>query len=540
MMDPELMRLAQEQMSKISPDDLLKMQRQIMANPDLMRMASENMKNLKPEDIKFAAEQMKHVRKEEMAEISERISRASPEEIATMKARANLQSQYQLQVSQNLKNQGNQLHALGKYSEAAEKYSQARSNLTGIPFSEAKGLLLASLLNLMSCYLKTKQFEECVQTGSEVLAYDAVNVKALYRRGQAYKLTGKLELAIADLRKAVEASPDDETIAQALREANAELTEKGGIQEDQHGPHIEEITEEEAVQLTAKKDPQSAPMVTSVIEDISDGEQGSEDQKGFSKDRFQAPNVPNGEMYAESLRNLSENPDMFRTMQSLMENVDPDSLVALSGGKLTPDMVKTVSGMFGRMSPEELQNMVKMSSTLPKQNQATSSTFDDMTNGHSTMGPSPQSVSVNNGLFEENQNRVGESSMNLSSSAAFSGMPSFSSEMQEQMRNQMNDPATRQMFSSMIKNMSPEMMASMSEQFGFKLSHEDAVNAQNAMASLSPNDLDRLMNWAARLQSGINYARKIKNWVLGRPGLIFAISMLLLAIILHRFGYIGD
>ena len=59
-------------------------------------------------------------------------------------------------------------------------------------------------------------------------------------------------------------------------------------------------------------------------------------------------------MYAEILRNLSENPDMFRTMQSLMENVDPDSLVSLSGGKLTADMVKTISSMFGRMSPKEI------------------------------------------------------------------------------------------------------------------------------------------------------------------------------------------
>lgn len=182
--------------------------------------------------------------------------------------------------------------------------------------------------------------------------------------------------------------------------------------------------------------------------------------------------------------------------------------------------------------------MMKMSSTLPRQNQASSSTFNDMRNGHSVMGSS-QSVSVDNGLFEENPNRVGESSMNLSSSAAFSGMPNFSAEMQEQVRSQMNNPATRQMFSSMIKNMSPEMMASMSEQFGVKLSHEEAVKAQTAMASLSPNELDRLMNWAARLQSGIDYARRIKNWILGRPGLIFSISMLLLAIILNRLGYIG-
>ena len=81
---------------------------------------------------------------------------------------------------------------------------------------------------------------------------------------------------------------------------------------------------------------------------------------------------------------------------------------------MTPDMVKTVSGMFSRMSPEELQNMMKMCSTLPRQNQASSSTFNDTRNRHSVMGSS-QSVSVDNGLFEENHNRVGESSMNLSS-----------------------------------------------------------------------------------------------------------------------------
>ncbi|KAH9322567.1 hypothetical protein KI387_017206, partial [Taxus chinensis] len=493
-MDPELMRMAQEQMSRIPPDELMKMQQQMMANPELMKMATESMKDLKPEDIRFAAEQMKNVRQEDMAEIRERMSNASPEQIVAMQARAEAQSAYQLQGAQNLKSQGNRLHALGKYSDAAEKYLQAKKNLTGIAFSKSKSLITACLLNLMSCYLKTRQYEDCIQAGSEVLAYDSMNVKALYRRGQAYKEIGKLELAVADLSKAVEVSPDDETIAQVLREARTELLDEGDSQFNRNGPQIEEITEEEAAQLSEVNEikcPQSDCLASSVTELDNANKKGSEDQNKFFRDQ-PVSNVPSEEAYAETLRSFSENPEMIRNMQSLMANVSPDSMAALSGGKMTPEMVKTASEMFSRMSPDELQNMIKMSTAFHTQNQAPSSTFDDMDRRPTTGSQTSRSIPEESGLSEINMNNIRDSSANLYQSAAFSGTPNMSTEMQEQLRNQMKDPATRQMFSTMMKNMDPETMASMSEQFGLKLSRDDAVKAQKAMASLSPDDLDKL------------------------------------------------
>lgn len=47
------------------------------------------------------------------------------------------------------------------------------------------------------------------------------------------------------------------------------------------------------------------------------------------------------------------------------------------------------------------------------------------------------------------------------------------------------------------------------------------------------------MVWAERAQVVSDQARRVKNWILGRRGLILALVMLVIAAILHRLGYIG-
>ncbi|KAF3943038.1 hypothetical protein CMV_030364 [Castanea mollissima] len=552
MMDPEMIRLAQEQMSRMSPADFARIQQQMMSNPDLMKMATEGMKNMRPEDLKMAAEQLKHTRPEEMAEIGEKMANASPEEIAAMRARADVQMTYELSAAEVLKKKGNELHSQGRFSDASEKYLLAKKNLQGILSSKGRTVLLACSLNLMSCYLKTRQYDECINEGSEVLAYDANNIKALYRRGQAYKELGQLEDAVSDLSKALEVSPDDETIADVLRDAKEKLAKEGGGHA-RRGLVIEEITE--GVETVSSKNHKSSSMEHSVAQPHQNVD-STKSQSAVNRGGIMSN--------SESLHALKDDPDTIRSFQNFISTVDPDTLAAMSSGKsgegenpyfmggssdnnpgssvppnMTPDMLKTATNMMNKMSPEDLQKMFETASSLKGMDSFPTAAA---VKGLSDAGPKSSAAQEN--PVVNRSSVVGESSSsrdifsNLRTSTP-SSFPSSTPDLQEQMRNQMKDPAMRQMFTSMIKNMNPDMMANMSEQFGMKLSREDAAKAQQAMSSLSPDDLDKMMRWADRLQRGVEGVKKTKNWLLGRPGLILAICMLILAMILHRLGYIG-
>ncbi|KAL5197879.1 hypothetical protein ABZP36_001391 [Zizania latifolia] len=547
MMDPEMMRLAQEQMRRMSPEDLAQMQQQLMSNPNLLKFASESMKNMRAEDIKRAAQQLNQTRPKEMLDMANKLVNANPEEVAAMKVQADQQMSYIMSSAKMLKQQGNELHKHEQYTEAAAKYKLAKDNLKNIPSQAAHSLQLVCTLNLMACYLKIRKFEECVNEGSEVLTYDSSNIKAYYRRGQAYKELGNLEAAVIDLSKAHDLSTEDETIAAVLRDVEGKLAVEGKGAKHPKGVVIEEVVEEDASEPSSSQSSSPGYTVSQPPEGGDSGHSGpsSIDPDGLSNLGMQgmSPQLLKTASNMMATMKPEELQRMFQVASSLNGTSSGPPNLGFNMPEMSPDMFKMASEMFQNMSPDELQNMLNIASNMGGPSIAPMRSENKFQSSSRATTSSTSHRSVDNIQPSSSQNamenpdeilsnrRMGESSSTHGASST--------ADMQETVRNSMKDPTMQQMFASMMTNMSPEMMSNMSAQFGMNLSKEDAARAQEAMASLSPEALDRMMTWMHRAQQGVETARKTKNWLLGRKGLVLAIVMLILAFILHQLGFIG-
>nr|GEW06799.1 70 kDa peptidyl-prolyl isomerase-like [Tanacetum cinerariifolium] len=113
------------------------------------------------------------------------------------------------------KEEGNVLFKSGKYQRAAKKYDRAVDyvNEDGV-FGDDDQKLIKSLrvscwLNGAACSLKLNDYQEAIKLCSKVLDVEFYNVKALYRRAQAYMETLDLQLAELDIRKALETDPNN-------------------------------------------------------------------------------------------------------------------------------------------------------------------------------------------------------------------------------------------------------------------------------------------------------------------------------------------
>uniref|UniRef100_A0A0D9W579 Uncharacterized protein n=1 Tax=Leersia perrieri TaxID=77586 RepID=A0A0D9W579_9ORYZ len=316
MMSPEMMRVAQEQMSQMSPSALAAMQQQIMSNPNLIKLATDTISTLSPDGIRRAADQLNQTRPNEMLDMAKKLAASSPDEVATMKVQAEQWMAYVVTNSKSLKNQGNDLFKAGKYTEAAAKYRLAVDNLK--------------------------------RARCEVLGYDPSNVKAYYRRGQVHREMGNLEAAVSDLRKAHELSPDEETIGEALKDVEEKLAVKLP-----RGVVIEEIVEEVE---EAGEEKQQGSGLSSGETSVSQPCHEASPLSSSSPAAFSVAGMQ--EVVMNSMKDLA----IQGLFTNMLQNMDPEVISDINrqfGMEINKDDAAKIQKAISSMSPENLDKMMR-------------------------------------------------------------------------------------------------------------------------------------------------------------------------------------
>ncbi|XP_020083595.1 peptidyl-prolyl cis-trans isomerase FKBP62-like isoform X2 [Ananas comosus] len=123
-----------------------------------------------------------------------------------------------IEAAEKTKNSGNELYKSGKFHRAAKKYDKAINYINDDePFEHGEEKVVKTLrtscwLNHAACCLKLREFQETIGLCSKVLYIESCNVKALYRRAQAYIEYSDLDLAKLDIQKALEIDPHNREV----------------------------------------------------------------------------------------------------------------------------------------------------------------------------------------------------------------------------------------------------------------------------------------------------------------------------------------
>ncbi|CAA0809064.1 Peptidyl-prolyl cis-trans isomerase FKBP65 [Striga hermonthica] len=134
------------------------------------------------------------------------------------KAPWELSAPERIETAGRMKEEGNQLFKSGKYKRALKKYEKAvdyasqDGNFTDEDEKILKPLRVSCWLNCAACCLKQNNFVETISLCSKILDIESCNVKALYRRAQAYIGVSELISAEADIKKALEVDPQEREV----------------------------------------------------------------------------------------------------------------------------------------------------------------------------------------------------------------------------------------------------------------------------------------------------------------------------------------
>ncbi|KAL2894963.1 70 kDa peptidyl-prolyl isomerase [Bienertia sinuspersici] len=188
-------------------------------------------------------------------------SLVAADEGAAEKAPWELNSEERIMTAGKIKEEGNVLFKSGKYQRAGKKYDKVLTSLIicvyidrcymfldtwmielqaadyvseDISFGDeqqkqVKALRVQCWLNGAACSLKLDDFKEAIKLCSKVLVIESYNIKALYRRTQAFMENADLDLAELDIKKALEVDPGNrevKLILKTLKQRQAERNQQ--------------------------------------------------------------------------------------------------------------------------------------------------------------------------------------------------------------------------------------------------------------------------------------------------------------------------
>ncbi|KAJ4701592.1 Peptidylprolyl isomerase [Melia azedarach] len=173
------------------------------------------------------------------------------------KAPWEMNSQEKIEAAGRKKEDGNLLFKNGKYQRAGKKYDKAAEYMSEDgTFGDdeeklAKSLRVSCWLNGAACSLKLNDYQEAIKLCSNVLDYEFCNVKALYRRAQAYMEIADLVLAELDIKKAIEADPQNRDVKLLQKKLKQLQTESNKREAKLYANMFARVTKDSSV--SAKK-----------------------------------------------------------------------------------------------------------------------------------------------------------------------------------------------------------------------------------------------------------------------------------------------
>ncbi|MCL7044995.1 hypothetical protein MKW94_009236, partial [Papaver nudicaule] len=151
------------------------------------------------------------------------------------KAPRDMNNREKIETAEKKKEEGNTLFKSGKYQKASKRYDKAVDYImVDGAFKDDEqqhvdALRVLCWLNHAACCLKLNNYPEAIELCSKVLDVEYHNVKALYRRAQAYMKTADFDLSELDIKKALEVDPNNreiillhKTLKQLRSESNKE------------------------------------------------------------------------------------------------------------------------------------------------------------------------------------------------------------------------------------------------------------------------------------------------------------------------------